>query len=105
MGKWVLVGKVSDFGEGQPVIHDFEWETAALYRIGDRIFAIEDRCSHDDGPLAEGDIEGCEIICPRHGARFDVQTGEALSMPAVEDVATYAVKVEGDEVFVEEPEE
>lgn len=105
MGKWKLVGHINDFSEGQPLIHDFEYETAALYRIGEHIYAIEDRCSHDDGPLAEGEIDGCELVCPRHGARFDVRTGEALSMPASENVASYAVKVEDGQVFVEEPEE
>lgn len=105
MSRWILVGKVSDFNEGEPVLHDFEYETAALIRIGDKIYAIEDRCTHDDGPLADGDIEGCEIACPRHGARFDIRTGKVLSMPASENVPTYPVKIEGDEVFVEEPEE
>ena len=105
MGKWKLVGSVSDFEEGTPVIHDFKYETAALYRIGDKIFAIEDRCSHDDGPLADGDVEGCEVICPRHGARFDLKTGEATAMPASESIASYAVKIEDENVYVEEPED
>ena len=103
MSRWKLVGNVTDFEEGTPLIVDFDYETAALYKIGDKIYALEDRCSHDDGPLADGDVEGCEVICPRHGARFNIKTGEALSMPAVEEVMTYAVKIEGDEVFVEEP--
>ena len=105
MSRWKLVGKVSDFVDGRPILHDFEYETAALYKIGDNIFALEDRCSHDDGELADGEVDGCEVICPRHGARFDIRTGEALTMPATEDVAVYAVKVDGEDVFVEEPEE
>ena len=107
MGRWVLVGNVSDFVEGEPILHDFEYETAALFRIGDKVYAIEDRCTHDDGPLADGEFDAttCEISCPRHGARFDVTTGKALSMPASEDVPTYPVKIEDGSVFVEEPEE
>lgn len=103
MGKWVKVGQVSDFEERQPVFHDFEYETAVLFRVGDTIYAIEDRCTHDDGPLGDGLLDGCEIICPRHGARFDIRTGEALTMPAVEDVPAYQTKVRDDTVYIEIP--
>ncbi len=105
MSRWNLVAKFDDFQVGEPIIYDFEYETAALYRIGDTIFAIEDRCSHDDGPLAEGRTEGCQVICPRHGARFDITTGKALSMPATEAVATYPVKIEDGSVYIQAPEE
>jgi len=70
-------------------------------KIGPNYFAIEDRCSHDDNPLDEGDVEDGQIICPRHGARFDLATGEARRMPAVAPVRTFPVKVEGGAVFVE----
>ena len=72
----------------------------AFFNVAGTIFAIDDVCTHDGGPLAEGDLEGCEVMCPRHGARFDVRTGKALCMPAFEPVATHAVEVRGDEVFV-----
>jgi 3-phenylpropionate/trans-cinnamate dioxygenase ferredoxin subunit len=104
MSRWIRLGKIDDFAEGEPVFHDFEYETAVLFRVGNTIYAIEDRCTHDDGPLGEGVLDGCEIVCPRHSARFDIRTGEALTMPAVEDVPTYAVRVEDGDVFVEEPE-
>ena len=55
-------------------------------------YAIADLCSHDDGPLGDGDLEDHEIICPRHGARFDVRTGKVLSLPAVEDISAYPVR-------------
>jgi 3-phenylpropionate/trans-cinnamate dioxygenase ferredoxin subunit len=72
-----------------------------VYLIDGTYYAIEDRCSHDDGPLCEGDREGFEIECPRHGAHFDLRTGKALTLPATEDVDTYPVVVRQGEIFVE----
>jgi len=73
-----------------------------VYNLGGEYYAIEDRCSHDDGPLAEGDFEPDEgvAICPRHGARFDVRTGRALTLPAYLPVDTFEVRVEGDLIRV-----
>ena len=70
--------------------------TLGLYRCGGALYAIEDRCSHDDGPLCEGDFEPaeCVAICPRHGSRFDVRTGRALTLPAYLPVDTFEVRVE-----------
>jgi 3-phenylpropionate/trans-cinnamate dioxygenase ferredoxin component len=66
-----------------------------VFNCGGELYAIEDRCSHDDGPLAEGDWEPdeCVVICPRHGSRFDLRTGRALSLPAFEPVNTFPVRV------------
>lgn len=107
MTKWVKVARVSDFEDNSPLYHDFEFETAAIFKIGDVFYAIEDRCSHDDGPLGEGDLDRrtCEIICPRHGARFDLRSGAALSMPAVYPVRRYEVRVEDGDVYLAEPDE
>jgi 3-phenylpropionate/trans-cinnamate dioxygenase ferredoxin subunit len=67
-----------------------------VYNLGGELYAIEDRCSHDDGPLAEGefDQETGVAICPRHGAHFDIRTGRALTLPAYEPVDTFPVRVE-----------
>jgi len=72
-----------------------------IYLIDGRYYAIEDRCSHDDGPLCEGDRDGFCIECPRHGARFDLRTGEPLSLPATGPVDVFEVVVRGGEVFVQ----
>ena len=64
-----------------------------VFRIGGELFAIADICSHDDGPLGDGDLEGYEIVCPRHGARFDIRTGKALALPAIVDISAYPVRV------------
>ena len=73
-----------------------------VYNAGGNFYAIEDRCSHDDGPLAEGEFEEdeCVAVCPRHGARFDIRTGKPLSLPAYIPVATFDVKVEDGVVSV-----
>lgn len=76
--------------------------TIGVYNIEGELYALEDRCSHDDGPLVEGDWEPDEgvVICPRHGARFDIRTGRPLSLPAIFPVETYAVRVEDGTVTV-----
>jgi 3-phenylpropionate/trans-cinnamate dioxygenase ferredoxin component len=74
-----------------------------VYNLDGEYYAIEDRCSHDDGPLAEGefDAEDAVVVCPRHGSRFDIRTGRPLSLPAYEPVDTFPVTVEGDWVKVD----
>ncbi len=67
-----------------------------VYNCGGELYALEDRCSHDDGPLCEGDWEPdeCVVVCPRHGSRFDIATGRPLTLPAYEPVETFPVRVE-----------
>jgi 3-phenylpropionate/trans-cinnamate dioxygenase ferredoxin component len=67
-----------------------------VYNLGGELFAIEDRCSHDDGPLAEGEFDPDEgvAICPRHGSKFDIRTGRALTLPAYQPVDTFPVRVD-----------
>lgn len=74
-----------------------------VYNLGGELHALEDRCSHDDGPLCEGefDAEAGVAVCPRHGARFDIRTGRPLSLPAVLPVETYPVRIEDGRVLVE----
>ncbi len=74
-----------------------------VYNLGGEYFALEDRCSHDDGPLCEGDFECDEgvAICPRHGANIDIRTGRALTLPAVDPVDTFPVRVEDGFIRVE----
>jgi 3-phenylpropionate/trans-cinnamate dioxygenase ferredoxin subunit len=71
-----------------------------LIHVGDNFYAVEDVCTHDGQPLTDGPIDGTEITCPRHGARFDITTGKALCMPATEPVATYDVKVEQGVIYL-----
>jgi 3-phenylpropionate/trans-cinnamate dioxygenase ferredoxin component len=82
-----------------------EWEDLeiGLFNCKGQILAIEDRCSHDNGPLAEGefDEEQCTVECPRHGSLFDLQTGNPRTLPAYQPVETFAVHVEGDIIKLE----
>ena len=79
--------------------------TIGVYNCAGKLFALEDRCSHDDGPLCEGDWDAdeCVVICPRHGANFDIRSGKALTLPAYIPVATYPVTVVDGVVVVELP--
>ena len=74
-----------------------------VYNCGGQLYAIEDRCSHDDGPLCEGDWDPVEgvVVCPRHGANFDVRTGTALTLPAVLPVEVFPTRVEDGKVEVD----
>ena len=71
-----------------------------LCNVDGEIYAIEDVCTHDGGELDQGELEGCRIMCPRHGAYFDVKTGAALTLPAILPVPTYEVRIEGDDIYV-----
>jgi 3-phenylpropionate/trans-cinnamate dioxygenase ferredoxin component len=73
----------------------------ALFNIEGNFFALENACTHEEGPLAEGDIEGHEVTCPWHGARFDIRTGEVLCAPAYDDAVRYNVRVIGSDIEVE----
>ncbi len=79
--------------------------TIGVYNCAGRLHAIEDRCSHDDGPLCEGDWEpeACIVVCPRHGSRFDLESGIPMTLPAFAAVATFPVSVRNGVVVVEVP--
>lgn len=96
----VKVANVADLPPGGKTLLEVDGRAIALFNVDGQFYAIDDVCTHDGGPLAEGELRGCEIECPRHGARFDVRTGAALCMPAFEPVTTHEVKVEDGVVFV-----
>ena len=73
-----------------------------LCNVDGHLYAVGDVCSHDNGPLGQGALDGHAIECPRHGARFDVRTGKVVCLPAILPIPTYVVKVEGADVFVDE---
>ena len=99
--RWITVARASELPVGTSRVVRLEDQPVAVFHLEDGWYAIDDVCTHDGGPVAEGRLEGCIIECPRHGATFDVRTGAALTFPAVSPVATYAVRVVGDEVQVE----
>lgn len=103
MAEFVKVATVGELLPGDRKIIDFEDVTVALFNVDGNYYCIEDVCTHDGGPVAEGEIEGNAISCPRHGALFDLRDGSALSMPAVLPVKTFQVKIDGEDIFVETP--
>jgi 3-phenylpropionate/trans-cinnamate dioxygenase ferredoxin subunit len=100
MPGFVKVASRSEVPPGGKALAEVDGRAIALLNVGGTFYAIDDVCTHDGGPLAEGELSGAEIRCPRHGARFDVRTGKALSFPAFEPVATHRVEVRGEEVYV-----
>jgi len=99
--RWITVASATEIPVGGSRVLRLEDQPIAVFHLEEGWYAIDDVCTHDGGPVAEGRLEGCIIECPRHGATFDVRTGAALTFPAVSPVATYAVRVVGDDVQVE----
>ena len=98
MSDFVNVEKVSELPPGGRKSLVFDDRAVLLFRIGDDYYAVEDVCSHDGQPLTEGPLVVTSLECPRHGARFDIRTGKPLCMPAVEPIATYEVRVSGNDI-------
>jgi 3-phenylpropionate/trans-cinnamate dioxygenase ferredoxin subunit len=103
----VEVAPVEELPSGTMRIVPAGERLVGVYNCGGTYYAIEDRCSHDDGPLAEGDWdpEACVVVCPRHGSRFDLQTGIPMTLPAFERVETFPVSVRDGMVVVDVGEE
>lgn len=99
-GEWTRVARVEEIPEGEARVVEVDGDGIALCRVAGEFFAIEDLCTHDEGPLGEGTLDGHCIECPRHGARFDIRTGAATRMPAAAPVGTFPVKVENGEIFI-----
>ncbi len=95
------IDELSD-GDRKPFILDDV--PALLVRLDGKYYAIEDVCTHDGQPLTDGAIENCSIVCPRHGAKFDLRNGAALCMPATEPVQTFDVDIRDDGIYVQLPE-
>jgi 3-phenylpropionate/trans-cinnamate dioxygenase ferredoxin component len=101
----IAVCPVEELPPGEMKLVRTDTVDVGVYNIEGELLALEDRCSHDDGPLCEGDWDPEEgvVICPRHGSNFDIRSGVPLSLPAVEPVETYAVRVEDGMVTLELP--
>jgi len=102
MADWVAVARVEELLPGQWRMVDLDGTRVAVFNLQGEYFAIEDVCTHDGGILTGGTVEGEQIICPRHGARFSIKTGEALTAPAYEPTATFPVRVHSGEIQVKD---
>ena len=89
--KWVDVADEGGVDEGEVRTFHVEGRRVAVARANGQLYAVQDLCSHDDGPLGDGSLEDFAVVCPRHGAKFDIRTGAVLAMPAVAPIETYPV--------------
>jgi 3-phenylpropionate/trans-cinnamate dioxygenase ferredoxin subunit len=100
MSDWIDVGAVDELEAGGVMLVDVDGTEVAVFNIDGEFYALADICTHDGGTLADGTVEGYEIECPRHGARFDIRTGKVMTPPAYEDVTVYPVRVDNGRVQV-----
>jgi len=91
--EYLDIAPASELPSGERLFVEIAGKPIVIFNIAGQFFSIADVCSHDDGPVGEGDLEGYNITCPRHGAEFDVRTGQVMSMPAVVDIPAYPVRV------------
>jgi metal-sulfur cluster biosynthetic enzyme/nitrite reductase/ring-hydroxylating ferredoxin subunit len=100
MSDFIKVAAVSDLPDPGRQLVEVEDRIVALFHVAGQFYCIDDVCTHDGGPLSEGKLAEYAIACPRHGAKFDIRTGKALTMPATEDTVAHEVKVENGQVYV-----
>ena len=91
--EFVAIAPVEELGNGERLFVQIDEQPIVVFNIGGQIFAIADVCSHDDGQLGDGELEGYEVNCPRHGATFDVRNGRVLSLPAIVDIPAYPTRI------------
>ena len=100
MNDFTKIATNSEIPEGGKLYVELDERLVVIFRAGGDLYCLDDVCTHDGGPLGEGQLSGYEIACPRHGAKFDMRTGQALTMPATEATAVREIKSEGDDVLV-----
>lgn len=90
----------NEIADGEKKLVEVGDQIVLIFRIGEQFFCIDDVCTHDSGTLADGEHNGYEIECPRHGARFDIRNGKPLCMPATKPTAVHECRVDANQVFV-----
>ncbi len=103
--EFIEIASVAELPNGERLFVDVGDKPIVIFNIAEKLFAIGDVCTHDDGPLGDGVVEGNNIVCPRHGAEFDLRNGKAMQMPAVIDIPAYPVQVREGKIFVGVPKE
>ena len=104
MTKFYKAARLEEIKEGELHAVEVDGEPVCLTKVEGQICAFTDNCTHISGPLNEGELEGCTLTCPWHGAQFDVRTGKVLRGPARQDLYTYPIKIEDETIFVGLPE-
>lgn len=98
--EFVAIASTDEIANGERLFVEIGDLPVVIFNVAGQYFAIGDVCSHDDGPLGEGEIDGFAVKCPRHGAEFDVRTGKVLSLPAIVDIPAYPVRVEEGQIML-----
>jgi len=101
MGNFVEAAKIDELESGQGKLVEAEGKEIALFNCDGTYYAIDNECTHVGGPLCEGEIDGSTVVCPWHGAEFDLKSGEVLAPPAEENINTYKVHIDGDLIKIE----
>jgi len=101
MADWIKVGTLEDCPPGSLRSVMVGINPVVLANVDGTIYAVMDRCSHEDLPLSDGEVEGCNVVCQYHGARFDLATGAARSLPAVRPIKTFPVELRDDGIYVQ----
>ena len=100
MGEFITVATTDEIQPGDRLVVEIDDEWVVIFNVGGNYYAVKDMCTHEEYYLSEGHLDGFALECAKHGAQFDVRTGEVLAPPAVSPVRTYPVQVVGDEVQV-----
>jgi len=100
MTNFLPVCPIAELPAGERALVEIDGRYVVIFNVAGRYYAIEDRCTHDDGPLADGVLLGTQIECPRHGAHFDITNGAVMSFPAVEPVGWYETRVVDDQLEI-----
>ena len=98
--EFVALADVADIPPGTVRVVEYERLRYAVCNADGEIYVVDDTCTHDDGPLGEGTLDGCAVVCPRHGAKFDVRTGAVLQMPAAFPIRVYESRVKDGKVWI-----
>lgn len=100
MSDFLPAAKTADVPENGKLCIEVDDRYVVIVNLAGDFFCVDDVCSHDGGTLGDGEMDGACLVCPRHGAKFDARTGEAVEMPATEPIARHEVKVDGDMILV-----
>lgn len=95
-----FAANTKDLKDGEKILVEVDDQLLIIFQVGETYFCLDDVCTHDGGTLSDGALDGHEIACPRHGAKFDIRCGKALSMPATQATGSHEVKVDGEKILV-----
>lgn len=98
--EYQFAANTSDLNDGEKILVEVDEQLLIIFQVGGDYFCLDDICTHDGGTLSDGELDGHQIACPRHGAKFDVRCGKPLSMPATQPTGSHEVKVDGEKILV-----